>query len=108
MSPERHIIYDGVDPALAIAESHFPDSFIQDLERDDRTARASGIPISRSKRDILSALVVALHAQILTKIASMHGETLGHELQKEIVMVDHTHWSKSLTLLASQVSFSPS
>jgi len=107
MSPGRHIICDYVDPARAIAESHFPDSFIQDLERDDRTARASGKPIARSKRDLLSALVVALDIQISAEIASMHDGTPVRNFQKEIVVVVPTYWPDSLKRLALQVSLSP-
>lgn len=107
MSPERHIIYDDVDPAWAIAESHFPEYYIQDLELDDRSARAGGEPIAQSHRDILSALFVALDTQISAEVASMHGGTPIRKFQKEIVIIVPGHWSDSLQHLILQVSPSP-
>ena len=106
-SPERHIICHNVDPAWAIAQSHFSNSFIRHLERDDRSARAKGTPIARSKRDILSALVVALDTQISAEVAFVHSGTPIRKFQKEIVMIVPTNWSDSLKHLTLQVSFSP-
>lgn len=99
MSPERHIIYDDVDPARAIAESHFPEYYIQGLQGGSRSARSDG--------DILSALVVALDTQISAEVASMHGGTPVRKFQKEIVMIVPRNWPDSLKHLILQVSPSP-
>lgn len=102
-SPEQHIIDDDVDPAWAIAQSHFPNFFARHLESDNGIARAG---INRSKRDILSALVGALDTQISAEVASLRCETPARKLQKEIIMIIPGDWSDSLKRLALQVRFS--
>jgi hypothetical protein len=106
-SSEPNIIRHDVDPAWAIAQSHFSGFFMRHLEYDDSIARGGGKHVSRPEREILSALVAALDTQISTEIASIRAGRPARGIEKMIVMVVPTRWYDNLKRLALQVRSSP-